>query len=154
VRDKDGISAAVVIADLMAELAAAGRTLEDALDDIDREYGVYLTRPVSARLGSVEAVKETVAEILATPPTTLGGSAVTVADDMDRGIDGLPPTPGLRLATASGARVIIRPSGTEPKVKAYLEVIEPVTGTVADARAAAERVMDELASDVRAALGL
>ncbi len=154
VRDKDGISAAVVIADLVAELHADGRTLEDALDEIDRDYGVYLTRQVSARLDSTEAVAAAVSGILATPPTTLGGSAVTVADDMASGIDGLPPTPGLRLATASGARVIIRPSGTEAKVKAYLEVIVPVVDSVPDARASAERLMDELASDVHATLGL
>jgi phosphomannomutase len=91
---------------------------------------------------------------------------VTVAEDMSLGIDGLPPTPGLRLATESGARVIIRPSGTEAKVKAYLEVIVPVadslpvTGSLAvteslsDARGTAERLMAGLASDVRAVLGL
>jgi len=153
VRDKDGISAAVVIADLVAELAAAGQTLADALDAIDLEYGVFLTRQVSARLESVEAVAEAVAAILASPPTTLGGSAVAVAEDMGLGIDGLPPTPGLRLVTASGARVIIRPSGTEPKVKAYLEVIEPAGQSTARARATAERLMAALESDVRAALG-
>ena len=154
VRDKDGISAAVVIADLVAELAATGRTLADALDAIDLEYGVYLTRQVSARLESIDAAGAAVAAILVNPPTELGGSAVTVAEDMNLGIDGLPPTPGLRVATVNGARVIIRPSGTEAKVKAYLEVIEPVTGTLADARAAAERLMAELESDVHAALGV
>jgi phosphomannomutase len=153
VRDKDGISAAVVIADLVAELGAAGRTLQDALDDLDREYGVYLTRQVSARLDSVEAAGAAVAAILATPPKALGGSAVTLAEDMNLGIDGLPPTPGLRLLTASGARVIIRPSGTEAKVKAYLEVIEPARDSAPRARATAERLMAALESDVRAALG-
>ncbi len=154
VRDKDGISAAVVIADLVAELAAAGHTLEDELESLDREYGVYLTRQVSARLDSVDASGAAVAAILAAPPTALGGSAVAVTEDMSLGIDGLLPTPGLRLITASGARVIIRPSGTEAKVKAYLEVIVPVAGAVSGARAAAEGFMAELESDVRAALGL
>jgi phosphomannomutase len=160
VRDKDGISAAVVIADLVAELAAKGETLEDALDALDREYGVYLTSQVSARFDSVDAAGEAVAAILAAPPTALGGSAVTVAEDMSLGIDGLPPTPGLRLATESGARVIIRPSGTEAKAKAYLEIIEPVldslpvTESLSGARGTAERLMAELASDVRATLGL
>lgn len=154
VRDKDGISAAVVIADLVAELAAAGHTLADELESLDREYGVYLTRQVSARLDSIEASGAAVAAILAAPPAALGGSAVTVAEDMNLGIDGLLPTPGLRLTTASGARVIIRPSGTEAKVKAYLEVIEPFAGSVADARATAERLMADLESDVRAALGV
>jgi phosphomannomutase len=164
VRDKDGISAAVVIADLVAELAAAGHTLEDELDSLDREYGVYLTRQVSARLDSIDAAGAAVAAILANPPAELGGSAVTATEDMNLGIDGLPPTPGLRLFTERGARVIIRPSGTEVKVKAYLEVIEPVADTVSGARAAAERfmaerlmaerLMAELESDVRVALGV
>jgi phosphomannomutase len=154
VRDKDGISAAVVIADLVAELAAAGHTLEDELESLDREYGVYLTRQVSARLDSVEASGAAVAAILANSPTALGGSAVTVTEDMSLRIDGLLSTPGLRVTTAIGARVIIRPSGTEAKVKVYLEVIEPVADSVFDARAAAERLMAELESDVRAALGL
>ena len=66
--------------------------------------------------------------LLASPPATLAGSAVTATDDMNEGFAGLPPTNGLHLAAESGARVIIRPSGTEPKVKAYLEVIEPVAG--------------------------
>ena len=153
VRDKDGISAAVEIADIVAELGAAGRTVEDALDDLDREYGVYVTRQVSARLESVDAAGAAVATILATPPTTLGGSAVTVTEDMSLGIDGLLPTPGLRLLTASGARVIIRPSGTEAKVKAYLEVIEPAGDSTSRARATAEGLMAALESDVRAALG-
>ena len=160
VRDKDGISAAVVLADLVAELASKGDTLEDALDSLDREYGVYLTRQVSARFDTVDAAGEAVAAILASPPTEIGGSAVTVAEDMSLGIDGLLPTPGLRLSTMSGARVIIRPSGTEAKAKAYLEVIEPVgdsplvTESLSGARSAAERLMAALESDVREALGI
>ncbi len=154
VRDKDGISAAVVMADLVAELVAEGRTLADALDDLDRIYGVYLTRQVSARYESSDALGAAVAAILATPPTELGGSTVAVTEDMSLGIDGLPPTPGLRLTTIGGARVIIRPSGTEPKVKAYLEVIEPVVNSVPGARALAERLMADLERDVRAVLGL
>ena len=154
VRDKDGISAAVVIADLVAELAAAGDTLEGALDSLDREYGVYLTRQVAARFDTVEAAAAAVAAVLANSPTELGGSAVTAAEDMNFGIDGLLPTPGVRLSTASGARVIVRPSGTEAKAKAYLEVIEPVADSLTDARSAAGRLMAALESDVRAALGI
>ncbi len=154
VRDKDGVSAAVVIADLVANLAAEGRTIADALEALDEKYGVFLTSQVSARFDSVETVKATVAGVVASPPAALGGSPVVSIDDMADGLDGLPPSSGIRLLTESGARVIIRPSGTEPKVKAYLEVIEPVTSTVADARAAASTVIAELASDVHAALGL
>ncbi|WP_430867487.1 phospho-sugar mutase [Demequina aurantiaca] len=155
VRDKDGISAAVLIADYVAELKTAGRTLSDAIDDLARAYGVYLTRQVAARFADVSLIGETMTRLLSSPPATLGGSDVTATDDMSKGLNGLPGTTGLHLATASGARVIIRPSGTEPKVKAYLEVIQSVDGgDVLSARAAASAAMDELESDVRAALGL
>lgn len=155
VRDKDGISAAVLMADFVAELKAAGRTLSDAIDDLARAYGVYLTRQVSARFADVTLIGETMTRLLSAPPATLGGAQVTATDDMSKGLNGLPGTTGLHLATASGARVIIRPSGTEPKVKAYLEVIQSVDGEdVAGARAAAGLAMDALEADVREALGL
>lgn len=155
VRDKDGISTAVLIADYVAELKAAGRTLSDAIDDLARANGVYLTRQVAARFADVSLIGETMTRLLDSPPETLGGSQVTATDDMSEGLNGLPGTTGLHLATASGARVIIRPSGTEPKVKAYLEVIQSVEGEdVRTARDAAAAAMDELESDVRGALGL
>jgi phosphomannomutase len=155
VADKDGITAGIVLADMVATLKSQGRTLADAIDDLARTYGVYLTRQVSARFADASLIAPTMAGILATPPTTLGGSAVTTADDMGQGIDGLPPTTGLRLSTEAGARVIIRPSGTEPKVKAYLEVIAPVEGDdLAAARGTAESAMAALEADVKKALGL
>ena len=156
VRDKDGISAAVMLADYVAELKASGRTLADAIDDLARAYGVYLTRQVSARFADLSLIGETMNRLLSAPPASLGGSDVVATDDMGEGFQGLPPTTGLHLATASGARVIIRPSGTEPKVKACLEVIEPLgdDGDVAAARARATEAMDALDSDVHAALGL
>ncbi|WP_084125755.1 phospho-sugar mutase [Demequina sp. NBRC 110054] len=156
VRDKDGISAAVVMADYVASLKAEGRTLADAIDDLARAYGVYLTRQVSARFADISLIGETMDRLLSAPPASLGGSDVVATDDMGEGFQGLPPTTGLHLATVSGARVIIRPSGTEPKVKAYLEVIEPLgsDGDVGAARARATQAMDALDSDVHAALGL
>ncbi|PKQ25920.1 MAG: phosphomannomutase [Actinobacteria bacterium HGW-Actinobacteria-4] len=154
VRDKDGISAAVVVADFVAELKAAGRTLEDAIDDLAREYGVYLTRQVAARYTDLADITATMVRLMDAPPTSLGGADVTEVDDMSRGLHGLPPTTGLHLSTAAGARVIVRPSGTEPKVKAYLEVIVPAEGEVARARLRAEQAMKALEVDVRAALGI
>ncbi|WP_084039415.1 phospho-sugar mutase [Demequina sp. NBRC 110053] len=151
VRDKDGVSAAVVVADLVAELKAQGRTLADAIDDLAREYGVYLTRQVSARFADVAQIPELMTQLLASPPDTLGGAPVTSTDDMNDGFRGLPPTNGLHLA-ADGARVIIRPSGTEPKVKAYLEVVVPASGDVAADREAASAAMAALEKDVRALL--
>lgn len=150
VRDKDGITAAVLVADLVAELKASGRTLADAIDDLALAYGVYLTAQVSVRFDDVAAIPALMARLLASPPAALGGADVVATDDMNAGFKGLPPTNGLHLATAAGARVIIRPSGTEPKLKAYLEVVEPVDGDVATARAAAESAMAALEADVRA----
>ena len=155
VLDKDGISAAVMLAEMVSELKAAGRTLADAIDDLAREYGVYLTSQVSARFDDVAQIPALMERLLASPPSLLAGSPVVATDDMNEGFAGLLPTNGLHLAAASGARVIIRPSGTEPKVKAYLEVIEPVAGgDVRGARAAATATMAALRADVEVLLGV
>ena len=91
-----------------------------------------------------------------TPPTSLGGLAVERVDDLALGSDALPPTDGLRYVLAEGARVIVRPSGTEPKVKCYLEVVVPVTpdAGVEAARISAAGRLDAIAADVRTAAGL
>jgi len=155
VRDKDGVSAGIVMAGFVADLKAEGRTLADAIDDLAREYGVYLTHQVSVRFTDLEQIPATMARVMANPPASLAGSPVVATDDMGEGFAGLLPTSGLHLATASNARVIIRPSGTEPKVKAYLEVIKPTTdGDVARARAAAKDEMAALEADVRSVLGV
>jgi len=155
VRDKDGISAAVLIADYVSQLKAAGRTLADAIDDLALADGVYLTRQVSARFTEVADVSRAMDRLLASPPLSLAGEAVSATEDLSHGSDTLPATTGLALHTESGARVIVRPSGTEPKVKAYLEVIRPVRdGNLAGARADASAAMDALVADVRGALGL
>jgi len=155
VRDKDGISAGTLMATFVADLKAEGRTLADAVDDLARDYGVYLTHQVSVRYSDLAEIPATMARLLANPPASLANAPVTATDDMNEGFAGLLPTSGLHLATSSGARVIIRPSGTEPKVKAYLEVIKPVEGDdIAAARAAATEEMALLEADVRAALGV
>jgi len=155
VRDKDGISAAVLVADFVSELKEAGRSLSDAIDDLARAYGVYLTSQVSARYADLAEIPATMSRLMSSPPSALAGSPVAATHDMSEGFRGLPPTTGLHLAAESGARVIIRPSGTEPKVKAYLEVIVPVEGDdVAGAKSAAATTMDLLRADVTAALGI
>ncbi|SEJ33421.1 phospho-sugar mutase [Demequina mangrovi] len=155
VRDKDGISAALLMADFVSELKEAGRSLSDAIDDLARAYGVYLTSQVSARYADLAEIPATMARLMASPPATLAGSPVVATDDMSQGFRGLPGTTGLHLAAESGARVIVRPSGTEPKVKAYLEVVVPVSGDdVAGAKAAAAETMEALRADVTTALGI
>ena len=157
VLDKDGISTAVMIAEMVSDLKADGRTLSDAIDDLARAYGVYLSSQVSARFDDVAEIPALMSRLLASPPATLAGSPVIATDDMNEGFAGLLPTNGLHLAAESGARVIIRPSGTEPKVKAYLEVIEPLAGGGGDvhgARARATGAMAALRTDVEALLGV
>ena len=146
VKDKDGISAALLIAELAAHLKAQGRTLLDQLDAIDRELGVYATTGVSVRVSDLSRIPATMARLRSAPPTQVGTVAIERVDDLEAGVDGLPPTDGLRFVLADGSRIIVRPSGTEPKVKCYLQAVVPVDGTdveaaraIADARLAAMR---------------
>ncbi|RSN70301.1 phospho-sugar mutase [Actinomadura sp. WAC 06369] len=139
VNDKDGIGAALAVAALAAEAARAGRTLLDLLDDQARRYGVHATAQVSVRVDDLSEIAATMARLRAAPPTRLGRRAVEAFDDLARPADGLPPTDGLRFRLEGGARVVIRPSGTEPKLKCYLEVVEPVSDGTADGVAEARR---------------
>jgi phosphomannomutase len=148
VRDKDGISAALLVAELAAELKARGRSLADALDDLALRHGLHATDQFSVRLADPALAAELVERLRATPPESLGGDKVVVADDLAAGVDGLPPTEGMRYRTANGARVIVRPSGTEPKLKCYLEVVIPTDGGLARARAEATHRLAALTKDV------
>ena len=135
VRDKDGVSAALLVAELAATLKAEGRTLLDLLDDIARDHGLHATDQLSARFDDLEQIEAAMARLRDQPPTALGGRAVTSIEDLAKGDGGLPPTDGLRYRLEGDGRVIVRPSGTEPKVKCYVEVVEPVIdGDVATAR--------------------
>jgi phosphomannomutase len=159
VRDKDGISAALLVAELAAGLKASGRTLVDALDDLARRHGLHLTDQLSARFTDLEQIPATMARVRQSPPVTLAGSPVVEVVDLADGVDGLPPTDGIRLGAQDGSRVIVRPSGTEPKVKCYLEVVVPLApdaddDAVTEARAEARSRLDRLADDLRGALGL
>jgi phosphomannomutase len=146
-RDKDGITAALVVADLAAALKAQGRTLADRLDDLDVEFGVHRTDQLSIRVDDLSRITSAMAFLRANPPATLLDEKVTFEDL-------LPDNDILRLRTGA-ARVVIRPSGTEPKLKAYLEVVEPVIdGDVATARTRAQQAMATLRAETSAALGL
>lgn len=152
VRDKDGIGAAVLIAQFAAELAASSRSLSDVLDDLARRHGVHVSAPVTIRVDDLDEIGRLLGAFEANPPTQLAGSPVDVTDDLRDG-GALPPTPGMRLTTRDDSRLIVRPSGTEPKLKCYLEVVEPVTGDLAAARQRADDRMARLTDDVRKALG-
>ncbi|QIS01853.1 phospho-sugar mutase [Nocardia brasiliensis] len=123
VRDKDGISAAVLSADLVARLKAAGRTLRDELDDYAVEFGLHSTDQVSLRLASAADAAAVVARLRANPPDEIAGEPVKFTDLLQ--VRGRMRTDAL-IFEGAGTRVVVRPSGTEPKLKCYLEVLTPV----------------------------
>ncbi|MPR00298.1 phospho-sugar mutase [Modestobacter sp. I12A-02628] len=151
VRDKDGISAALAVAVLAAELATTGRTLTDRLDELAREHGLFATGQLSVRVEDLRVISDAMARLRAAPPATLLGRPVQATDLA--GED--PPVDAVRLL-GDGVRVIVRPSGTEPKLKAYLESVVPVhddAGVIA-ARGRGEDELDELRAEMSTALGL
>jgi phosphomannomutase len=154
VRDKDGISASLLVAGIVRRVLTAGRTLHDVLDDLDRADGVHLTAPVTIRVDDLAVIPAAMARLRAEPPSTLGGSPVSSVEDLADGLDGLPPTDGLRFRTADGSRVVVRPSGTEPKLKCYCEVVAAVDGELAEVRSAARARLAAVATDVRAAVAI
>ncbi|MCB0923064.1 MAG: phospho-sugar mutase [Mycobacterium sp.] len=153
VKDKDGITASLLILEMVAALKAEGSGPQDVLDDLGRRHGVYATGQLSVRVADVSLITDAMARLRADPPAALAGRAVERTDDLGQGVDGLPPTDGLRFILRD-ARVIVRPSGTEPKLKCYLQVVIPVTGTIAESRAAAASALGELRDGIAAALDL
>ena len=153
VKDKDGISASLLMLELVAALKAQGQGPQDVLDELARKFGLHETSQLSVRVSDIALIADAMARLRADPPTSLGGREVIRMDDLERGVDGLPPTDGLRFSLAD-ARVIVRPSGTEPKLKCYLQVVVPVKDEVAEARSKAESELSALRSSVAEALGL
>jgi phosphomannomutase len=123
VRDKDGIGAALAVLGLASTTRSAGSSLLDRYDAIETAHGVHMTAQLTLRTRVAAAV---MARLRSAPPAALGGAAVTSTLDLAAGGSGLPPA-DLLVYRLSGARLVVRPSGTEPKLKAYLEVVEPVT---------------------------
>jgi phosphomannomutase len=143
VRDKDGVSAMLVFADLVASLKADGRTVPDALDDLARRFGVHATSQWSLRLPGLDGVAQreaVMARLRAGPPTEVAGRPVVRFVDLLPAGGPLPPSDVVVLHL-DRARVVIRPSGTEPKLKCYFEVVAPVGDEVAEARALAAAEM-------------
>jgi phosphomannomutase len=157
VRDKDGISALLLVCDMAARAKADGHTLREVLDQIAREFGLHATDQLSVRMTDLAAIPAVVERLRTRPPTHLGGLAVEQVDDLSTGSADLPPTIGLRFRLADQARVVVRPSGTEPKLKCYLEVVVPVdpdSGDVDAARIAAAGRLDAIRGDLKVAAGL
>jgi len=149
VRDKDGITAGLMVAEMAARLKAWNATLTQLLDDMAHEYGVHATRQVSVRVTDVSRIASVMSALRADPPETVAGIAVTSFEDLAQGGSDLPPTDGLGFTLASGARIIIRPSGTEPKVKCYLQsIVSVVDDDLGAARERADRELEAISADV------
>jgi phosphomannomutase len=146
VNDKDGISAAIFLAQIATDLAAVGKDLNDLLDEVWRRHGFHATEQISIRVEDMSAITELLAGLRSNPPQEIAGQTVESIDDLAAPTDGLPPTDGLRLWLSGGVRIIIRPSGTEAKLKCYIEVI------TAD-QISAENELNSLRGPLKAFLG-
>ncbi|MFJ8312705.1 MULTISPECIES: phospho-sugar mutase [unclassified Streptomyces] len=155
VRDKDGITAALLVAELASVLKEQGRTVLDLLDELALKHGLHATDQLSVRVEDLSIISDAMARLREQPPTSLAGLAVTKAEDLTEGTEQLPPTDGLRYYL-EGARVIVRPSGTEPKLKCYLEVVVPVgsADALGAARARGAELLAGIKRDLAAAAGI
>ena len=152
--DKDGISALVRVCELAAMLRAQGLTLLDRLDDLAREHGLHATDQLSVRVRDLSLITQAMVRLRQRPPVMLGGLAVEHVADLAVATAVLPATDGLRFTLAEGARVVVRPSGTEPKLKCYLEVVVPVHESPDGARSRAARQLADIGADLAPALGI
>ncbi|HVB42332.1 MAG TPA: phospho-sugar mutase [Streptosporangiaceae bacterium] len=149
VRDKDGISAALAVLSLAARARSGGKSLLDAYDALEVAHGVHLTEQVTV---PAVAPVHVMSRLRVDPPQELAGQPITATSDLTGGTADLPSADVLSYRLR-GDRVVIRPSGTEPKIKAYLEIVEPViAGRLTEARRAARARMDPLREAVRALL--
>jgi phosphomannomutase len=123
VNDKDGVSAALFLAQIAMDLKRDALTLANLLDEVWARHGFHGTEQISIRVADMSAITRLLATLRSNPPREIAGRSVEGIDDLAAPKDGLPPTDGLRIWLAGGIRVIIRPSGTEAKMKCYIEVI-------------------------------
>lgn len=161
VHDKDGITAGLALALLAARLKAEGSSLRGRLDDLARRFGLYATAPLTIRVRDTALIARGMARLRANPLRALAGSPVVDYRDLARDPGDLPSTDALWFRTEADDRVVVRPSGTEPKLKCYLECVEEVgagaegaNGDVGAARARAQRRLDRISAQLRAALGM
>ena len=146
VNDKDGISAAIFLAQIATDLAAVGKDLNDLLAEVWLRHGFHATEQISIRVADMGAITILLAGLRSNPPQEIAGRSVESIDDLAAPTDGLPPTDGLRLWLSGGVRIIIRPSGTEAKLKCYIEVMTPD-------QQSAEKELNSLRAPLKAFLG-
>ncbi|MEN9622467.1 MAG: hypothetical protein RLZZ307_199 [Actinomycetota bacterium] len=142
VNDKDGISAAIFLAQIATDLKRDGLTISDLLNQVWERHGFHGTEQISIRVTDMSAITRLLAELRSNPPREIAGRVVESIDDLVAPTDGLPPTDGLRIWLAGGIRIIVRPSGTEAKMKCYIEV---VTATSDES----QKLLDEIRSPLK-----
>jgi phosphomannomutase len=142
VNDKDGISAAIFLAQIAMDLKRDGLTISDLLNQVWERHGFHGTEQISIRVTDMSAITRLLAGLRSNPPGEIAGRAVESIDDLAVPTDGLPPTDGLRIWLAGGIRIIVRPSGTEAKMKCYIEV---VTATSDES----QKLLDEIRSPLK-----
>jgi phosphomannomutase len=147
VRDKDGIGAALAVLALAANDRRRDRPFLRRLDDLDRRHGVHATMQISVRLADPSAAAAVAANIRTSPPRDVGGVAVRSVEDL--AVGGRLPAADVIILALDGCRLVVRPSGTEPKIKAYLEAVEAPGDDLAAARIRATATLDRVASGVR-----
>jgi phosphomannomutase len=152
VRDKDGISAAVDVLGMFSDLAANGTTIHDHLAEFAERFGAYASSQISIRVTDLSEIPRTMERIRFAPPARIGDVRVVQLDDFSEGFGPFPPSDLLRFEIEGGARVIVRPSGTEPKLKCYLDAWS-TDGTAAERTAAAELMVARLDAGMRELLG-
>ncbi|MFZ2965014.1 MAG: phospho-sugar mutase [Rhodoglobus sp.] len=150
-RDKDGISAAVDFLSMASELKAQGRTVDDRLAECAERFGAFASGQISLRFEDLSGIGAAMTRLRANPPAVIGSVAVEGVDDFIEGFEHYPAGDILRYHLAGAARVIVRPSGTEPKLKVYLDAFSD-EGTAAECQAAAAATVAELEAGMRALL--
>ena len=145
VNDKDGISAAIFLAQIATDLAKSGLTLSDLLNEVWSRHGFHGTEQISIRVSDMSSIARLLSSLRQSPPREIAGRAVKSIDDLAAPQDGLPPTDGLRIWLEGDIRVIVRPSGTEAKMKCYIEV-------VTESSATAEELLTQLREPLKAFL--
>jgi phosphomannomutase len=141
VRDKDGLSAALIVADIASALANQGYTLGDQLEKLMQRYGYFATGQISIRVTDLTVISNLMTKLRTNPPSQLAG-VDAVFEDMNQSSESLPATDALRFKLQDGRTVIVRPSGTEPKLKCYLQA-------VADDEAQSKKLLAELETAMR-----
>lgn len=153
IRDKDGISAAVALLSIVSELKSQGSTLSDHLDEFSMTFGHFASEQISLRVSDLSEIPRLMTSLRSSQPAGIGGIAVATVDDLLAGNSDFPPSDVMRFWLEDGSRIMVRPSGTEPKLKVYIDVVSR-EGELAQRRNDAAQRLSALAFGMKELLGL